>query len=196
MATEVGSRFENLAGSRENAVKLAKGLYSGKVIALRTPDANGNDSMVAFDMPSGGMSWGDVQATLALTQSALAKLGIRSPTGAQVQAALLGGTLAKADGSTVELAGVVRMRAQGADWQSVSQKAGAAPEAVAKTLASAQSRVAQLPVAVTNANGMPIYAEVNEPVFRPSPWASYRPAQRESQQIEHLTGVVHAGFLR
>lgn len=168
LAEEVGSRFELLAGSRENAVKLAKGLYSGKVIALRALDANGNDSMVAFDLPSGGMTWGEVQATLELTKSTLAKRGIRNPTGTQVQAALLGGTLTKPDGSTVGLEGVVRMRAQGA----------------------------QLPVAVTNANGMPIYAEVNEPVIRPSPWASYRPVQRPSRQIEHQTGVVRAGFLR
>lgn len=196
VAEEVGSRFEPLAGSRENAVKLAKGLYSGKVIALRTLDASGNDSMVAFDLPSGGMTWGEVQATLELTKSTLAKHGVHNPTGTQVQAALLGGTLTKPDGSTVGLEGVVRMRAQGADWQSVTQKAGAASEAVAKTLASAQGRVAQLPVAVTNANGMPIYAEVNEPVIRPSPWAQYRPVLRPSRQIEHETGVVPAGYLR
>ena len=166
VAEEVGAQYVNLAGSRENAVKLAKGLHTGNVIALRTPDANGYSSLIAFDLPNGGMSWGDVQATLALTQSTLAGHGIRNPTGAQVHAALLGGTLTKANGATVEIEGVVKMRSIGS-------------------------------VAVSGANGMPIYSPVPEPpVIRNSPWANYRPTQRPSSQIEHQTGVILAGFLR
>lgn len=197
VAEEIGSRYAILAGSRENAVKLARGLYSGKVIALRTPDAYGNPSLTAFDLPSGGMSWGDVQAALALTQATLARLGIRQPTGADVQAALLGGTIQKANGAAVNLEGVVKMRAFGSDWSRVAQRNGAEPTAVARALEDSQGRVAQLPVAANNANGMPIYGATPElPALRPSAWANYRPSQRPSHQIEHQTGVVLAGFLR
>lgn len=175
VAEEIGARYAILAGSRDNAIKLARGLFTGKVIALRTPDAYGNASLIAFDLPSGGMSWGDVQAALALTQSTLARLGIRQPTGADVHAALLGGTIQKPNGAAVNVEGVVKMRAVGNDG----------------------SRVAHLPVAANNANGMPIYGATPElPVMRDSPWANYRPSQRPSQQIEHQTGVVLAGFLR
>lgn len=197
VAEEIGARYAALAGSRENAIKLARGLYSGKVIALRTPDANGNPSLTAFDLPSGGMSWGDVQAALALTQATLARMGIRQPTGAEVQAALLGGTIQKSNGAAVNVEGVVKMRAFGNDWNRVAQRAGAQPETLSRALEDSQGRVAQLPVAVTNANGMPIYGATPElPVMRPSPWANYRPTERPSHQIEHQTGVVLAGFLR
>lgn len=197
VAEEIGSRYAALAGSRENAVKLARGLASGKVIALRTPDAYGNPSLIAFDLPSGGMSWGDVQAALALTQATLARAGIRQPTGAEVHAALLGGTIRKPNGAAAELPGVVQMRASGSDWTRVAHRAGTAPEALSRTLEDSQGRVAQLPVAVNNANGMPTYGETPElPVMRPTRWANYRPAQRPSHQIEHQTGVVLAGYLR
>jgi len=197
VAEEIGARYAILAGSRDNAVKLARGLFSGKVIALRTPDAYGNPSLIAFDLPSGGMSWGDVQAALALTQSTLARLGIRQPTGADVHAALLGGTIQKPNGAAVNVEGVVKMRAVGNDWNRVAHRAGAQPEAVSRSLEDTQGRVAQLPVAANNANGMPIYGATPElPVMRESPWAKYRPSQRPSHQIEHQTGVVLAGFLR
>ena len=197
VAEEVGAQYASLAGSRENAVKLARGLYSGKVIALRTPDAYGNPSLIAFDLPSGGMSWGDVQAALALTQSTLARHGIRNPTGADVHAALLGGTIQKPSGAAVNLDGVVKMRAFGSDWTRVAHRNGAQPESVSRSLENAQGRVLQLPVAANNANGMPIYGAVPElPVIRPSAWANYRPKERPSNQIEHQTGVVLAGFLR
>ena len=68
---------------------------------------------------------------------------------------------------------------------------------VSRTLEDSQGRVAQLPVAANNANGMPVYGATPElPVLRDSPWARYRPVQRPSRQIEHQTGVVLAGFLR
>ena len=197
VADQVGAPYAPLAGSRENAVKLARGLYSGKVIALRTPDAYGNPSLLAFDLPSGGMSWGDVQAVLALTQSTLARLGIRQPTGADVHAALLGGTVQKPNGAAVNLEGVVRMRSSGTDWTRVAQRHGTSPESISRTFDDTQGRVAQLPVAANNANGMPVYGPTPElPVMRPSAWANYKPSQRPSHQIEHETGVILAGFLR
>lgn len=167
-AEEIGARYATFAGSRENAVKLARGLASGKVIALRTADANGNPSMVAFDVP-GGMSWSDVQNVLANTQAALARLGIRQPTGAEVQAALLGGVVRRSDGTAVNLDGAMKDRPP------------------------SNPAIRENP----HADGLPIYGATPEvPALRPTWWASYRPAERPSRQIEHQTGVVLAGYLR
>lgn len=168
-AEEIGARYATFAGSRENAVKLARGLASGKVIALRTPDQYGNPSMVAFDVPSGGMSWNDVQNVLANTQAALARLGIRQPTGAEVQAALLGGVVRRPDGTAVNLDGAMKDRPP------------------------SNPAIRENP----HADGLPIYGATPEmPALRPTWWANYRPAERPSRQIEHQTGVVLAGYLR
>src|SRR5512143_2695796 len=51
-----------------------------------------------FAPPTKPMGWGNVSHALALAQFALAQQGITSPTGDQLQAALIGGDITTADG--------------------------------------------------------------------------------------------------
>lgn len=47
------------------------------------------------------------------------------------------------------------------------------------------------------ADGRPIYDGVPSlPKASASTWGSYRPVIRKSQQIEHLAGIINAGYLR
>jgi len=169
-AEQVAAPFAAVAGSPENAVKLAKSLHSGKVVALRGTDANGNPSLVAFGVPEGGMSWSEVQDTLQKAQSTIQRNGIREASPHDIQAALLGGKLKRDDGSAVNVDGVLATRA---------------PQAFVE------------PASAASNNGNPVYGPVTDlPRASASTWGSYRPAIRKSQQIEHLAGVVNAGYLR
>jgi len=168
-AEQVAASFAAVAGSTENAVKLAKSLHSGKVVALRGTDANGNPSLVAFGVPEGGMSWSEVQDTLQKAQATIQRNGIREASAHDIQAALLGGKLQRDDGSAVSVDGVLAARA---------------PQAFVE------------PASASN-NGNPVYGAVADvPRVSASTWGSYRPSIRKSQQIEHLAGVVNAGYLR
>ena len=62
--------------------------------------------------------------SLALAQFALNQNGITNPTGAQLQAALNGGTFKTADGTTVTLAGVLQQRSDGMGWGRIAQSYG------------------------------------------------------------------------
>ena len=169
-AEQVAAPFTSVAGSPENAVKLAKSLHSGKVVALRGTDANGNPSLVAFGVPEGGMSWSEVQDTMQKAQATLQRNGIREASPQDVQAALLGGKVQRDDGSAVAVDGVLVTRA---------------PQAFVE------------PASAASNNGNPIYgATPTVPQASASTWGSYRPSIRKSQQIEHLAGVVNAGYLR
>ena len=169
-AEQVSASFAAVAGSTENAVKLAKSLHSGKVVALRGTDANGNPSLVAFGVPEGGMSWSEVQDTLQKAQATIQRSGIREASPHDIQAALLGGKLQRDDGSAVSVDGVLATRA---------------PQAFVE------------PASASSNNGNPVYGAVADvPRVSASTWGSYRPSIRKSQQIEHLAGVVNAGYLR
>src|SRR6478609_4548521 len=109
-AEQVAAPFAAVAGSTENAVKLAKSLHGGKVVALRSTDANGNPSLVAFGVPEGGMSWSEVQDTLQKAQATIRRNGIREASAHDIQAALLGGKLQRDDGSAVSVDGVLATR--------------------------------------------------------------------------------------
>ena len=62
------------------------------------------------------MGWGNVSHSLALAQFALNQAGITNPTGAQLQAALLGNTIKTADAKSITFAGVLQQRADGMGW--------------------------------------------------------------------------------
>jgi len=169
-AEQVAAPFAAVAGSTENAVKLAKSLHGGKVVALRSTDANGNPSLVAFGVPEGGMSWSEVQDTLQKAQATIRRNGIREASAHDIQAALLGGKLQRDDGSAVSVDGVLATRE---------------PQAFVG------------PASAPSSTGNPVYGPVTDlPRASASTWGSYRPSIRKSQQIEHLAGVVNAGYLR
>src|SRR4029434_520448 len=80
--------------------------------------------------PTKPMGWGNVSHSLALAQFALNQAGGSTPTGAQLQTALLGGSITTADGKTVPLAGVLQQRADGMGWGQIAQSYGTTMGAV------------------------------------------------------------------
>ena len=95
--------------------------------------------------PTGHMGWGSVYISLALAKAVLANDGIRHPTPDQLQAALTGGTVTKADGTTVTAKGVLELRAQGMGWGQVAHAEGTKLGPVLASLHSEHHRLASLP---------------------------------------------------
>jgi hypothetical protein len=100
------------------------------------------------------MGWGNVSHSLALAQFALADAGVSNPTAADVQAALLGGTITGKDGATVTLAGVLQQRADGMGWGAIAKSYGTTMGAVNHSLhATAKSAATPAPTANTPSTG-------------------------------------------
>jgi len=95
-------------GSAANFQALSTGLRQGTPITLTGTTPNGTQTLT-FTSPSGPLAAADAQLLLQLANQQLASLGIVSPTPAQIQASLLGGTVA-VQGGTVQLAGVLQNR--------------------------------------------------------------------------------------
>ena len=150
VAQKIASSFVNLAGSKENALALVIGLRNGTDVTLKTvapattpppstpptttPPPTTTTTTTTIDPPTGKMGWGNVKIALALAQDVLLKAGITKPTAAQLQAALDGGTVTRADGTTVTLKGVLQMRADGMGWGQIAQAGGTKLGTVMKTI--------------------------------------------------------------
>lgn len=134
VAGKFAAPFVTLAGSPENAVALATALRTGSNATLTytstAMDGTTTITTVTIDPPTKPMGWGNVKHSLALAQFALNQAGIVNPTGAQLQAALVGGTITTADGSSVALAGVLRQRADGLGFGRIAHSYGTTMGAV------------------------------------------------------------------
>jgi hypothetical protein len=95
-------------GSAANLQALSTGLRQGTAITLTAP-VNGVSQTVTFTPPGGPMSQTEANQILALASQLLAAQGIVNPTPAQIQAAIVGGTVAVPGGS-VALQGVLQGR--------------------------------------------------------------------------------------
>ncbi len=145
--------FTDFAGSRENAVNLATGLRTGSEITLTgTDNGSGANGSTTFMPPTKPMGHGNVFKSLALAQQQLAANGIDNPTPQQIEAALNGGTITVgegADAKTVELQGVLQMRADGMGWGQIAQAQGTKLGSVISGMKSANSSIAKHPKVVT-----------------------------------------------
>ena len=159
VADKIAGFFTNLAGSKENAVALVTSLRNGTAVSLTAPPATGTGTATGttppapttttFTPPTGKMGWGNVKISLGLAQDALLRAGITKPTAAQLQTALMGGTITKADGTTVTLDGVLKMRADGMGWGQIAQAGGTKVGPVVSSLKATQAQLAKLPAAST-----------------------------------------------
>jgi hypothetical protein len=146
VAQKIAANFVNLAGSEENALALVNGLRNGTNVTLKSPTTTtGTSTSTTIDPPTGKMGWGNVKIALGLAQDALLRAGITNPTAAQLQAALNGGTITKADGTTVTLKGVLQMRADGMGWGQIAQAGGTKVGPVVSSLKSTQAELEKLP---------------------------------------------------
>src|SRR5512132_1141402 len=132
VAGRIASNFGGFAGSDANALALTNALRTGTATTLTytttTTGANGKPvtttTTSTFTPPTKPMGWGNVKISLALAQAQLQQLGITKPTAEQLQAALNGGTVKAADGTSVTLKGVLQMRADGMGWGQIAQAGG------------------------------------------------------------------------
>lgn len=149
VASRIASSFTNLAGSDANALALVNGLRTGSASTLTFSTTSGGTtttSTTTITPPTKPMGWGNVKIALALAQAQLQQLGITNPTADQLQAALNGGTIKAADGTSVTLKGVLTMRADGMGWGQIAQAGGTKLGPVVSSLRQTQAKVAALPV--------------------------------------------------
>jgi len=111
-------RYSAFAGSEQNSKALVTGLRNGTDIEL---SADGKTTTI--DPPTKKMGGGNVNIALALAEASLKQQGITNPTPDQLKAALNGGSVTTANG-TVELKGVLAMRAEGKGWGQIAQALG------------------------------------------------------------------------
>jgi hypothetical protein len=122
--TRLTTSYTTLAGSADNAQALVNGLRGGSSIALVTPaTATAPAVQTTFTPATGPMGWGNVNIALSLAQAELTKAGIANPTAADLQAALNGGTITTPTGS-VQLSGVLALRASGEGWGQIANSLG------------------------------------------------------------------------
>lgn len=112
-------RYAALAGSRDNADALVRGLREGDTVTL----ARWNSSVV-FIPPTGKMGNGNVDQALALAQATLAKHGLSSPTPTELAYALMGGNVKTPNSGTIALDGILRLRSEGKGWGQIAQAYG------------------------------------------------------------------------
>jgi len=143
VATRLSTSFATVAGSQENALALVNALRKGTEVTLLAPPEGGTGDAVAttFTPPTKPMGWGNVSHSLSLAQDSLTRLGITNPTNEQLQAALMGGDVTAADGSTVTLRGILQMRADGMGWGQIAKASGTTMGAVVSSTKAMQGKV-------------------------------------------------------
>ena len=127
-STRLSSEFSTFAGSDANAQALVNGLRNGTAIVLDqvTQNADGTSTTASTTIQpvTGKLGYGNVKIALSLAEASLAKAGITDPTAAEIAAALNGGSLTLADGTTVDLQGVLAARASGEGWGQIANSMG------------------------------------------------------------------------
>lgn len=127
-STRLSTEFTTFAGSGANSQALVTGLRDGAAITLddvtKNPDGTTTTTATTFQPATGKMGYGNVKIALSLTEAILAKDGITDPTAAEMAAALNGGTLVLADGTSVDLKGVLAQRAAGEGWGQIAKADG------------------------------------------------------------------------
>lgn len=124
-STRLSTEFAGFAGSDANSQALVTGLRDGTAITLDDEAESADGTTATTFMPATGkMGYGNVKIALSLAEATLAKDGITDPTGAEMAAVLNGGTLVLADGSSIDLKGVLAQRATGAGWGQIAKADG------------------------------------------------------------------------
>ncbi|KZC18544.1 MULTISPECIES: hypothetical protein [Rhodanobacter] len=127
-STRLSTEFAGFAGSDANAQALVSGLRDGSAVTLddvtKNADGTTTTASTTFTPATGKMGYGNVKIALSLAEASLAKAGITDPTAAEMQAALNGGTLVLADGTSIKLDGILAARAAGEGWGQIAKADG------------------------------------------------------------------------
>ena len=117
----ISGRYQDFAGSMANLESLAAGVRHGSQVTL----TNGADTVV-FMPPTKPMGYGNVTHALDLATRQLALAGVTQPTPQQIEAAMMGGTVATPQGDVV-LQGVLQLRSQRMGWGQIAHAIGVHP---------------------------------------------------------------------
>ena len=215
-STRLSTEFTDFAGSDTNAQALVTGLRDGTAITLDdvTTNADGTTTTTGttFTPATGKMGYGNVKIALSLAEASLAQAGIPDPTAAELEAALNGGTLVLADGTSIDLNGVLAARAAGEGWGQIANGMGfklgdvmRSPKATGSASASAhahagvsvakvefgKSHMADHPSGAAH-SGKPDFA--GRPDFANKPTIPDRPQRPDRPQIpDHPSHVGRPG---
>ncbi|HEY9513026.1 MAG TPA: hypothetical protein VIQ48_10690 [Rhodanobacter sp.] len=218
-STRLSTEFAGFAGSDANAQALVTGLRDGTDITLDevTTNADGTTTTTGttFTPATGQLGYGNVKIALSLAEASLAQSGIADPTAAELEAALNGGTLVLADGTSIDLNGVLAARAAGEGWGEIANSMGfklgdvmrspnAAGSAAANAHAHAGVAVAKVEFgqghltdrpSATDHSGRPDFAGRPDVANKPTiPDRPQRPERPERPQIpDHPTHVGRPG---
>ena len=118
--SRIASRYDTLAGSRSNLKSLVRGLRSGSEVQLSGAPGT---KPVTFMPATAAMGYANVTRALNLAAKQLAAVGIKTPTPQELQAALNGGNVKTAHGST-SLQGVLKLRSEGLGWGQIARSVG------------------------------------------------------------------------
>jgi hypothetical protein len=127
VTSKISGTFNSFLGSDSTAV--VTGLRNGTPITLTrttpatTPGAEPTVTTTVITPPTGKMGHGNVFTSLALAQHQLGQMGISQPTPEQLQAALTGGEITTATGTT-QIKGILTMRSEGMGWGQIAQQQG------------------------------------------------------------------------
>lgn len=132
-ANRLASEFETLAGSRENALSLVKGLRSSTPVSLATSAQSDASNRLVFSPPTPPMGYGEVSRALSLTRDKFAAQGITHPTPEQLRTVLMGEANVSGAGRSTQVvgtagtAGVLLLRSQGMGWGQIGQSLNVSP---------------------------------------------------------------------
>jgi hypothetical protein len=125
---KISASFDTVAGSSDNAIALVVGLHDGSDISLSTTDpVTTTTTVTTFTPATGAMGYGNVYIALGLAEASLEEAGVVSPTATDIEAALNGGTVTpdiNDPATTVELTGVLVLRADGMGWGKIANQIG------------------------------------------------------------------------
>lgn len=213
-STRLSTEFSTFAGSDANSQALVNGLRDGTAITLdetvTNPDGTTSTTQTTIQPATGPLGYGNVRIALALAEASLAQQGITDPTAEEIAAALNGGTLTMADGTTVDLNGVLAERAAGQGWGQIAKAMGfklgdlmRSPNAVAHAAAAAHghadAKVAKVDLSAHGHAGehasVPEHGGAMAKIDRPErPTRPERPERPERPQLpDHPTHVGRPG---
>ena len=153
--SRIAPRFEKLAGSSSNLESLVHGLRTGSEVKLTTSGTSSTSTPTGTSTTSGTsststtagtsttsstsgggsatfapatrpMGYGNITRVLSLAGKQLAAAGVTNPTPQDLAAALNGGTVKTAQGSTT-FEGVLKLRSEGMGWGKIAHTIGVHP---------------------------------------------------------------------
>lgn len=153
-ATErLARKFHPFIFSQQSAELLLSGLQESRTITLMNPAA---EVMETFKPVTPPMSLAHAFIALNLAKLNLAQYGISQPTPAQIKWALNGGHFTQsqlANKRSIQLVGVLKLRAQGQSWEAVAKQIGVNPNRLRYDLQAAN-------FALINRTATPSYSSI------------------------------------